>query len=92
LHRGVVGDTRGSSANSLTAEFLGDYNYVAATRDFAVAVWNDVRDAAVCPAINAYRQSIADGSPIPAPAPQVDCPATFGNTDIFGGMYPDPTP
>jgi hypothetical protein len=92
LHRGAVGDARGSSANGLTSEFGGDYNYVATTRDVAVAVWNDAREAAVCPAINAYRQSLVDGTPIPPPAPNSDCPATFGNTDIFGGRFADPTP
>jgi hypothetical protein len=95
LHRGVVGDGRGSSANGLTSEFLGDYNYTVATREYAVAVWVDSRNAAVCPAINAYRQSLVDGSPIPAPAPNQDCPgggaSFFGNTDIFGGSYLDPT-
>ena len=92
LHRGAIGDARGSSANSLAAEFLGDYNYVVATNEYAAAVWNDVRHAAVCPAVDAYRQSLADGSPIAPPAPAGDCPATFGNSDIFGGSYADPTP
>jgi hypothetical protein len=97
LHRGAVGDGRGSSANGLTSEFLGDYNYAVATREYAAAVWVDSRNAAVCPAINAYRQSLVDGTPIPAPAPNQDCPDSpatgsfFGNTDIFGGSYADPT-
>jgi hypothetical protein len=94
LHRGAIGDARGSSANGLTSEFLGDYNYAVATREFGAAVWNDTRVAAVCPAINAFRQSLVDGSPIPAPAPNQDCPDVggfFGNSDIFGGTYADPT-
>jgi hypothetical protein len=92
LHRGAVGDARGSSANSLTSGFLGDYNYAVATNDFGAAVWNDGRNAADCPAVDAYRQSLVTGSPIAKPAPNTDCPPTFGNTDIFGGSYPDPTP
>jgi hypothetical protein len=97
LHRGAVGDGRGSSANGLTTEFLGDYNYAVATREYAAAVWVDSRNAAVCPAINAYRQSLVDGAPIAPPAPNRDCPDSpatgsfFGNTDIFGGSYADPT-
>ena len=95
LHRGAVGDARGSSANGLTTEFLGDYNYAVATREFGAAVWVDSRNAAVCDAINAYRQSLVDGSPIPPPAPNQDCPVVagdhFGNTDIFGGSYLDPS-
>jgi hypothetical protein len=92
LHRGAVGDARGSSANGLVGEFLGDYNYAVATNDYGAAVWNDVREAAVCPAINAYRQSLLTPTPLAPPAPQAACPATFGNTDIVGGSYPDPTP
>ena len=91
LHRGATGDARGSSANSLTSEFIGDYNYVVATNAAAVAVWNDVRGAAVCPAINAYRQALADAQPAVAPAPGTDCPPTFGNSDIFGGAFTDPS-
>jgi len=92
LHRGAVGDARGSSANSLAFEFLGDYNYIVATNDFAAAVWNDVRDAAVCDAVNAWRQSLVNGAPTARPAPATDCPATFGNTDIYGIVVSDPTP
>jgi hypothetical protein len=92
LHRGVEGDARGSSANGLTAEFLGDYNYVMATNNGAYAVWNDVRNATVCTAINAYRGGLAGTNPAaPRPAPQVDCAPTFGNTDIFGASFLDPS-
>lgn len=83
VHRGVPGDPRGSSQNNLQAEFLGDYVYAAATRLYGVAVWNDVRNAADCSAIDAWRQSLRDGTTVPRPAPQQACPPTFGNTDIF---------
>jgi hypothetical protein len=92
LHRGASGDARGSSANGLTSEFLGDYNYAVATRDFGSAIWNDSREATDCPAIDAFRQSIVDGAPIARPEPQADCSATFGNTSHFAGVYDDPTP
>jgi hypothetical protein len=85
--RGATGDARASSANSLTSEFLGDYNDIKASPAGAVAVWNDVRNAADCPAVDAFRQSLANGSPITKPAPATDCPATFGNSDIFGGSF-----
>jgi hypothetical protein len=90
IDRGAVGDPRGSSQNNLVLEFLGDYVYAVATRDYGAAVWNDVSNAADCPAIDAYRQSFQTGGSVPAPAPQSDCPATFGNSDIRGGSYPEP--
>jgi hypothetical protein len=65
--------------------------YAAATRDYGVAVWNDVRNAADCPAIDAWRMSLRTGEAVPTPAPQQDCLATFGNSDIFGGSNADPT-
>jgi hypothetical protein len=92
IHRGAGGDPRGTSQNGLTAEFLGDYVYAVATNDYGAAVWNDARDAADCPAIDAWRWSIRTGGSVPTPAPNADCPANFGNSDIYGGSFADPTP
>jgi hypothetical protein len=91
LHRGAVGDARGST-RTLNRELIYDYQFAAATRDYGAVVWIDARDATVCPAVNAYRQSLIDQSPIPAPSPLTDCPPDFGNLDIFSGSYLDPTP
>jgi len=115
-HRGASGDARGSSQNNLGAEFLGDYVYAAASRTYGAGVWNDVRNAADCPAIDEYRQELHEqseetGVPSAEPeeprgaedrerdqgedeaeAPDVQrvCPATFGNSDIFGGSWLEP--
>jgi len=91
LHRGAVGDARGST-RTLNRELIYDYQYAAAARDYGAVVWIDARDAAVCDAVNAYRQSLIDGSPIPAPSPLTDCPPTFGNLDNYSGSFLDPTP
>ena len=85
LHRSPPGDPRGSSANALISEFLGDYVYATATRTYGAAVWNDVRNASDCPAIDAYRQALENGSTSATPPDvQEQCPATFGNSDIYG--------
>jgi hypothetical protein len=85
--RGQTGDARASSANALNTEFLGDYNYVEATRTQAVAVYNDARAGADCPVEDAYRDSESTATPLAKPSPPTECPATFGNTDIFGGVF-----
>ena len=83
LNRSPAGDPRSSSQNDLTAEFLGDYVYAVATRTYGAAVWNDARNGADCSAIDAWRASLRTGIPLARPAPQTDCPGTFGNSDIF---------
>ena len=94
IHRGEEGEARGSAQNNLVAGFLGDYVYADATNDYATFVWNDARNASDCPAMDAYRMSLRTDGPeddLPAPDVQQECPATFGNTDIFGISMSDPT-
>ena len=84
LRRSVPGDPRASSQNNLVGEFLGDYVYAAATRTYGTAVWNDARNAVDCPAVDAWRMSLRNGTSVPRPAPQQDCRSlSFGNSDIY---------
>jgi len=94
VHRTTSADARGSSQNDLTAEFLGDYVYAAATNDYGAFVWNDVRTAADCPDIDQYRAALETKTKkddVPAPEPNNDCPDNFGNSSIFGAAIADPT-
>ena len=94
VHRGVLGDPRGSAQNNIVMEFLGDYVYAAATNTYAVAVWQDARDADVCDDVQEWRADMQeDPASFPDGRPEIQevCPATFGNTDIFSWSGADPT-
>jgi hypothetical protein len=84
LNRSPVGDPRASAQNNLQAEFLGDYVYADATNSYGVGVWNDVRAGQPCAAINTWRMALhtEDDAGDP-PNPIEDCPAGFGDTDIW---------
>jgi hypothetical protein len=94
IHRAPIGDARGSSANALIDEFLGDYDYAFATNDFVVAVWNDARNAADCPGDRRVprrrrgRHAAGVSTDPTRPAPKQDCPATFGNTTSSAARTP----
>ena len=95
VHRSASGDARGASQNDLTAEFLGDYVYASSTNDFGAFVWNDVRTAADCSAIDAWRAALRTKDKKddpPKPEPNNDCAPNFGNSSIFGAAIADPTP
>jgi hypothetical protein len=83
---GPLGDLRASyPGHDIYQERIGDYVYSSASRTYGVGVENDLRNAEVCPAVQQYRaESIAAGTrALPAPWPIADCPARFGNLDIY---------
>jgi hypothetical protein len=77
----VPSDPDGSSTNSLAAQFLGDYITAVADSSHVYAVWTDSRNASPCAAVDAFRAGTG-----PKPNVITQCPATFGNTDIFIGI------
>jgi hypothetical protein len=85
-YTGPFGDLRATfPGHRLDQERIGDYVYAAASRDYGVGVWIDARNARVCPAVQQWRARslAARQSVIPGPWPVADCPAGFGNTDVW---------
>jgi hypothetical protein len=86
VHRGAIGDARASAVPSFGGtrqESLGIFLSIAASRQAAVALWTDIRNAERCPAVEAFRQSLVDRDRLPIPVLGTDCPPTFGNSDIY---------
>jgi hypothetical protein len=77
----VHSDPDASSTNSLTGQFLGDYNGANVGSDGTFwFTWTDTRNGATCSAIDAWR---ASGFTTTKPNIYDSCPAAFGNSDIF---------
>jgi hypothetical protein len=71
-------DPDSSSANSLTEQFIGDYNGAAAGPDGSFWFsWTDTRNGEPCAAVDAFRT----GGPPPNLSTQ--CSGSFGNSDIY---------
>jgi hypothetical protein len=87
VENGPLGDLRATyPGHDIYQERIGDYVYAAASSTYGAGVWTDARDAAVCPAVQAWRAaSFAAGARVlpGAPWPTTDCPAAFGNTNIY---------
>jgi len=84
-YTGRTGDARGTSFTTWNyPEFLGYFVSAIATRRYGAGAWTDVSHTADCPAIDKWRQASLDARQVltPAPYPQADCPAGFGNSDI----------
>jgi hypothetical protein len=70
-----------ATANSLTAQFVGDYNGAAAGPDGSFWFsWTDTRNGATCTAVDDWR---ASGFSTTKPNIYDVCPAGFGDSDIF---------
>ena|SRR5438034_5889429 len=89
---GVLPATPREQRERAVGRVPGRYVYAAASRTYGAAVWNDARNAADCSAIDAWRESLITGGTVARPAPQQDCAPNFGNSNIYGGTYADPTP
>ena len=86
MYEGPIGDLRATyPGHDIYQERVGDYVYAAAARTYGIGVYTTAHTAAVCGAVQSYRsRSFQQGSlALPAPWPLADCPATFGNTDIW---------
>ena len=87
-------DVDGSSDPSLARQRLGDYTSLIVTsykaQLMAYAIWTDPHNAVSCPLVDQYRAAVAAHQAASRPDPDVlsQCPAGFGNTDIYDAVIP----
>lgn len=91
VHQGTAGDARASAANSLTSEFAVTTTTSRPPHP-ARPRWNDVRDAADCPAIDTYRQSLATVLRPPRPRRPSSVPPRSATETSAAAPTPAPKP
>src|SRR5262249_39121397 len=74
----VSSDPAASAQNNLLRQFWGDYNTLVSTNATAWFIYTDARNGQGCPAVDQFQKGLRS-----KPAPPLDCPAQFGNTDVF---------
>jgi hypothetical protein len=73
--------------NNLQEQFIGDYLDIVSGPTSAYLVWTDARNAALCPAVDAYQSAVYAGSKTAvAPNPDTACSANFGNSDTMAAV------
>jgi len=79
---GASSNPEASGYNSLLEQFIGDYTDVVTGPTTSFLTWTDASEAAVCPAVSAYRSQVYSRSKTAvAPNPDTACATGFGNTD-----------
>ncbi|HEY8808359.1 MAG TPA: sialidase family protein [Candidatus Limnocylindria bacterium] len=77
-------DPAASAQNNLALQFWGDYNTLASTNDTALFIYTDTRTGEGCLPVDAYQHGLdGTGPAVAKPAPGTDCPAQFGNSDVY---------
>ncbi|MFL5766665.1 MAG: sialidase family protein [Actinomycetota bacterium] len=89
-HRGEIGDDRATTTSRFDGASVYDYNAAAASRTYGLALWNDIRRTELCRPFFDYYRSVIAGTPEAPPNVYTDCPARFGNTDIYAASVPAP--
>ena len=88
-HRAAAGDARGTT-RTLNREAIYDYQDAAASGNYGVTVWMDVRNASDCAAADVYRQSLDRPDPDSRTVPAGRLPARHRERRHLQRLLPRP--
>jgi hypothetical protein len=71
-------DAAASAQNDLARQFYGDYNTLVSANTRVWFIYTDTRNGVGCADVDDYQHGIGA-----KPAPPLDCPGQFGNSDVF---------